>query len=281
MKNGHYFTFQDNKERIDSHNGRNHTWKMGINGFTDLSRDEYKKIYLRTNISSRDNPIFKKMPMGIPAAIDWRAENLVTNIKDQGQCGSCWAFSAVGSIEGANAKKTGNLTSLSEQNLVDCAEDFGCEGCNGGWMNAAMEYVHFNRGIDSEDDYPYSAMDGTCQYIQNKSAATVKSVVNISRGDSDALLHAVATIGPISVAIDAEDDFQLYHSGIYTSTECDIESLDHGVLVVGYGVTSIGKKYYIIKNSWGTSWGMDGYIYWDRDVPNMCGIAQAASYPTV
>ena len=277
----HFFLFNDNMRKIRYHNNENHTWKMGSNNFTDISRYEYKNIYLRTNINSQNNSIFKKVQMKIPEAIDWRAENLVTNIKDQGQCGSCWAFSAVGSIEGANARKTGNLTSLSEQNLVDCAENFGCEGCNGGWMNAAMEYVHYNHGIDSESEYPYTAVDGVCDYKKNESAAKVRSVFNISKGDDEALLHAVATIGPISVAIDAEYDFQLYQSGIYSSTECSKESLDHGVLIVGYGVTSSGRKYYIIKNSWGTSWGMNGYVYWDRDIPNMCGIAQAASFPTM
>ena len=277
----HYSLFQKNMEKIRNHNNNNHTWKMGINNFTDLSDKEYKDIYLGTNVQFKNNSIFQKIKMEIPDSVDWRAENLVTNIKNQYQCGSCWAFSAVGSMEGAYAKKTGNLTSLSEQNLVDCADNFGCQGCGGGWMNAAMEYVHYNHGIDSEADYPYTATNGVCKYEKNESVLTVNKVINITKGDSEALLLAVATIGPISVAINAEQDFQLYQSGIYSSTECGLEPLDHGVLIVGYGVTSTGKKYYIIKNSWGTTWGMNGYMYWDRDVLNMCGIAQAASYPIV
>ena len=280
----HYYNFASNLERIDKHNLGNHTWRMGLNNFTDMSFTDFSRMYLgaRPPKSSPSYSVFKYNPMGtLPDAVDWRANGLVTNVKDQGQCGSCWAFSAVGSIEGAHAKKTGNLVSLSEQNLVDCAQQFGCDGCEGGWMNAAMEYVHYNGGLDDEQDYPYNAEDGTCHYAKNESAASVKSVINITQGDDSALLHAVATIGPISVAIDAESDFQMYSSGIYTSTECDPQSLDHGVLVVGYGVTPLGKKYYMIKNSWGGDWGMNGYIYWDRDVPNMCGIAQAASFPVV
>ena len=280
----HYYNFANNVERIGNHNSGNHSWRMGINNFTDMSFTDFRKLYLgaRPPRSSPSYAVYKPKPMDpLPDAVDWRANGLVTNVKDQGQCGSCWAFSAVGSIEGAHAKKTGNLVSLSEQNLVDCAQQFGCDGCEGGWMNAAMEYVHYNGGLDDEQDYPYNAEDGTCHYQKNESAASVKSVVNITQGDDQALQHAVATIGPISVAIDAEYDFQLYSSGIYSSTECDPQALDHGVLVVGYGVTPQGKKYYMIKNSWGDDWGMNGYIYWDRDIPNMCGIAQAASFPVV
>jgi C1A family cysteine protease len=289
----HYYSFSDNMERINNHNSGNYSWQMGINNFTDMSFEAFKsrernmgakKPKTGTNAAGSGMVYgeYIHMPMDpLPDAVDWRASGLVTNVKNQQQCGSCWAFSAVGAIEGAYAKKTNKLVSLSEQNLVDCAGGFGCDGCEGGWMNAAMEYVHYNGGIDSEIDYPYTAEDGVCKYAKNESSAKVKSVVNITQADDAGLLHAVATIGPISVAIDAEYDFQLYKSGIYSSTECNPQSLDHGVLVVGYGVTPAGKKYYMIKNSWGEDWGMNGYIYWDRDVPNMCGISQAASFPIV
>ena len=279
----HYYAFESNMDRIEEHNSRESSWKLGENNFTDLTFEDFKQVYLGSNPtkSTKNYPLFIKGNLSNVTNVDWRVEGLVTGIKDQKQCGSCWAFSAVGSMEGAHAKKTGNLVSLSEQNLVDCSQNYGCEGCSGGWMNAAMEYVHYNGGIDTEDEYPYEAQDGNCMYKKNESGATVKSVVNITAGDTDALLNAVSTIGPISVAIDAEYDFQLYKSGIYKSTECSKESLDHGVLIVGFGENSKGEKYYIIKNSWGTSWGVDGYIYWNRDIPNMCGIAQAASFPIV
>ena len=148
----HYIAFEKNLIKINDHNNNNNTWKMGINNYTDLGFNEFKSIYLKAKLPDkpREYNIYENKITTIPKAIDWRAENLVTNVKDQGQCGSCWAFSAIGAIEGAHAKKTGNLTSLSEQNLVDCAQSYGCEGCEGGWMNAAMEYVHYNKGIDTE-----------------------------------------------------------------------------------------------------------------------------------
>lgn len=281
----HYNTYTKNVQIIDLHNSNlTNSWRMGINLFTDITSDEYKSKYLGVKIPNSTNYnrlIFKPSNVKIPDSIDWRAANLVTNIKDQGPCGSCWAFSAVGSIEGQHARRTGKLVSLSEQNLVDCAGRFGCRGCGGGWMNSAMEYVHYNNGIDTEVSYPYTALDGNCNYLKNSTGANVKNVVNISKGDTSSLLQAVYTIGPISIAIDTSDNFQFYSSGIYSSSECSKTYLDHAVLVVGYGVTPSGKKYYIIKNSWGASWGMNGYIYWDRDIEDMCGIAQAASYPVV
>jgi cathepsin L len=285
---GHYYDFKKNFAKINTHNDKNLSWKMGLNNFTDISDDKFNKIYLKAKqsphrIYNGDNrvPFKRNLDIILPDSIDWRGESLVTNVKNQGECGSCWAFSAVGALEGAHAKKTGNLTSLSEQNLVDCAQNFDCRGCEGGWMSSALEYVFYNNGLDTESSYPYTAQDQKCGYKKNASGVKVKSITNITKGDTDSLLYAVATVGPISVAIDAEFDFQNYQSGIYTSTECSKESLDHGVLIVGYGETSDGKKYYIIKNSWGSSWGMDGYAYWDRDTPNMCGIAEAATFPTV
>ena len=280
----HYFQYQHKLEDIAQHNAMNTSWNMGVNQFTDMSEDEFKHVYLRASPVAADahGSFFTRPNMStVPDAIDWRSENLVTNVKDQGACGSCWAFSAIGALEGAHARKTGMLTQLSEQNLVDCASRFGCHGCEGGWMNSALEYVHYNNGVDTEAAYAYTATDGTCRYTTETVGARVTSVQNISAGDTDSLVYAVATVGPISVAIDAEFDFQNYQSGIYTSSRCSAASLDHGVLIVGYGVTSKGRKYYIIKNSWGSSWGMNGYAYWDRDIPDMCGIAQAASFPVL
>lgn len=277
----HFFTYSTKVSEIHTHNKDNKVWKKGINQFTDIPKDDFKRKYLTLKPRRTNNPSHTITGGHIPDSIDWRAENLVTNIKDQGGCGSCWAFSAVGSLEGAHSKKSNNLVSLSEQNLVDCADGFGCEGCGGGWMNAALEYVKYNNGIDTESSYPYQGIDESCQYNKTYNGATVNQVVNITKGNVSELLHAVATVGPISVAINAMDGFQDYQSGIFSVKDCSPEFLDHGVLIVGYGVTSSGRKYYIIKNSWGTSWGMDGYAYWDRDIPNMCGIAEAASYPVV
>jgi C1A family cysteine protease len=277
---GHFYEYKINLDKITDHNSKNLSWKMGVNNFTDISNGTFKSIYLMAKpISHRiygDNslPFTQNPEIILPDAIDWRSENLVTNIKDQGQCGSCWVFSAVGSLEGVYAKKTNNLVSLSEQNLVDCGQNFNCNE----WMSSVLEYVFYNHGLDTETSY---VKDCVCHYKKNTNGVKIKNITNITQGDVDALLYALATVGPISVAIDASFDFQNYKSGIYTSTSCNKEILNHGVLVVGYGVTSKDKKYYIIKNSWGTSWGMDGYAYWDRDTPDMCGIAQSATFPTL
>jgi len=286
-----YHNFVTNMERIEEVNSGNYSYRLGITPFVDHSFAEFSSKYLGYRTPStetlrtetlRSPPVHTYTQQDLehlPSAVDWRAEGWVTNIKNQEQCGSCWAFSTVASMEGQHANVTGNLTSLSEQNLVDCASQ--CYGCNGGWMYFAMEYVVQNGGIDTEASYPYTGMDGTCSYNASDSGASFSSYVNITKGDGAGLLHAAGTVGPISVAIDAENDMMMYKSGIFTSTECNTESLDHGVAVVGYGESHTGVPFYIIKNSWGTDWGMDGYIYWNRTDPNMCGIAEAASYPVV
>jgi cathepsin L len=181
-------------------------------------------------------------------------------------------------MEGQHAKATGNLTSLSEQDLVDCVTD--CDGCGGGWMDSAFKYVIKNDGDDTELSYPYTATDGTCSFKRGDVGATFSNYTDIQKGDCSALLHAVATVGPVSVAVNA-NGIMNYETGIYSDSSCDPQALDHGVLVVGYGETVEGNKFWIVKNSWGTDWGQDGYIYWDRDIDDMCGICQSASYPVV
>lgn len=284
-----------NYHRIRRHNSNpNRTWEAGWTSLTDLSPMEYRHM-LGTRVPPASHPsrnqhelpwfqhlgsrrsVHKFSNTTLPESVDWRADGLVTDIKNQGQCGSCWAFSAVGAMEGQHAKVTGKLVSLSEQNLVDCVTTN--YGCGGGWMSYAMEYVVQNHGIDTESSYPYKAVDEQCVFNRSDVGATFYQVVNITRNDTQGLLDAVANIGPISVAICADDNLQNYVSGLYSSSECDPNYLNHGVLVVGYGKTREGKPYYIIKNSWGTTWGENGYVYWDRTDPNMCGVAEVASYP--
>ncbi|XP_055946895.1 procathepsin L-like [Argiope bruennichi] len=262
-----------------------HSYRKGINEYSDLEHDEFVRTFngFRRHLGQKSNasswvPAFN---VQIPDQVDWRTKGLVTPVKNQQQCGSCWAFSTTGSLEGQHKKKTGQLVSLSEQNLVDCSGPEGNQGCEGGLMDQAFQYIKDNKGIDTEDSYPYTAEDGTCHFKKSSVGATVTGYVDIPTGDEEALKQAVATVGPISVAIDAsQDSFQTYQDGIYDEPECSSDLLDHGVLAVGYG-TEDGSDYWLVKNSWGTSWGINGYIKMSRNKNNQCGIATQASYPLV
>jgi len=277
--------YQSKLRLIESHNAGSHSFRLGVNKFTDMTSAEVKHFngYRAAAARPVSSHTFNFTVKDLPATVDWRTKGLVTPVKDQGQCGSCWAFSAVASLEGQHAKSTGKLVSLSEQNLVDCSQKEGNQGCDGGLMDQAFQYIEDAGGIDTEASYPYEAEDDTCRFNKANIGATVKGFVDIPTGNENALQAAVATIGPISVAIDASsDNFQAYTSGVYTFTDCGNkqEDLDHGVTAVGYG-TENGQDYWLIKNSWGDSWGEQGYIKLARNAGNLCGVATDASYPTV
>jgi len=273
--------FNANLAYINKHNARTDvTYTLGMNQFGDLTNAEYQRMYLRPfNRTARATETFVAGNEVDPTEVDWRTQGYVTPIKDQGQCGSCWSFSSTGSIEGAHFKATGKLVSFSEQNLVDCSTTEGNQGCNGGLMDYAFTYVMKTKGLDTEESYPYTARDGKCAYNPANSGGTISSFKDVTAGSEAALQTAVATIGPISVAIDAShNSFQFYKTGVYNEVMCSSKNLDHGVLAVGYGVDA-GKNYWLVKNSWGTTWGNKGYIYMTKDKKNQCGIATAASYP--
>ena len=270
---------------IQKHNAdisRSH--KLSANQFADLTQAEYSDLYLGYfSPSSRTGAHFlEPNNVLLPDTVDWRIQGYVSEVKNQETCGSCWSFSATGSLEGQHFRKTGNLISLSEQNLIDCSNTYGNRGCEGGMMDYAFAYIKANGGIDTEAAYPYLAKDdSSCSYDSTESGATLRDWVDISSGDEAALQVAVATQGPISVAIDASHtSFQFYSKGVYSEPDCSPIKLDHGVLVVGYGVED-GKKYWLVKNSWGLSWGAGGYIKMTRGDNNQCGISTVASYPVV
>ncbi|XP_068031077.1 cathepsin S-like isoform X2 [Anomalospiza imberbis] len=204
----------------------------------------------------------------------------MNHLGDMGACGSCWAFSAVGALEAQVKLKTGNLVSLSAQNLVDCSGMYGNKGCAGGFMTEAFQYIIDNGGIESEESYPYTAQNGTCHYNASARAASCSRFLELPEGDEAALRDAVATVGPVAVAIDAtRPGFFLYHSGVFDDPQCSQE-VNHGVLVVGYGSLE-NKEYWLVKNSWGVHFGDAGYIRMARNASNLCGIASYASYPLI
>jgi len=273
--------FAANLKFIEKHNDEHalglHTFTVGINQFADLTNEEFVKQFtgfVATDDlpeSSFDLPEYTDL-----APIDWRQKGAVTPVKNQGQCGSCWAFSTTGTIEGAHFKKTGNLVSLSEQNLMDCSKQN--HGCNGGNPYLALTYVMDNGGIDTAMSYPYQMHQWSCRYNENNIGATVSSIWQLPQGNEQQLQYALASTGPVSVGIDASHySFQLYHSGVYNEPHCSSYRLDHGVLAVGFG-TENGQDYYIVKNSWGNGWGLDGYIKMARNHNNQCGIATMACY---
>lgn len=286
--------FMENKFKIAKHNqlaNKGHkSYLLAMNEFGDRLHHEFITTMngYRGDSPKTANGSSFLVPsnLALPKNVDWRQEGYVTPVKNQKQCGSCWSFSATGALEGQNYRKTGRLISLSEQNLMDCSKSYGNNGCEGGLMDNAFQYIKENRGIDTEDSYPYLAVDESCHFKRYDVGARDSGYVDIPEGDERKLQAAVASVGPVSVAIDAShESFQFYSRGVYDEPECSSDQLDHGVLVVGYGEQSSeahGKqKYWIVKNSWGESWGEGGFIKMSRDVDNQCGIASSASYPLV
>lgn len=278
--------FKRNMDFVAEHNSGDHTFTVGLNKFADLTNTEFLEKYTGLNrplirIHDPEHVYKYDSTQSLPTSVDWRTKGVVTGVKDQGSCGSCWSFSTTGSVEGAWALNY-SLVSLSEQNLMDCSRKYGNLGCNGGLMDSAFKYIISNEGIDTEDSYPYEeSTDFNCRYTVANKGASISSYKDVTSGSESALQNAITYRGPVSVAIDASKiSFQLYNGGVYYESRCSSTSLDHGVLAVGYGTGTDGD-YWIVKNSWGTSWGDDGYIYMSRNKDNNCGIATEASFPIV
>ena len=269
-----------NERLVNQHNKEGHSWQLGMNKFADLTNEEFQQKYLLPTMTFSPATLNDAIAV---TEVDWRDEGAVTGVKDQGDCGSCWSFSTTGGIEGCVEIASGKLTSLSEQQLVDCAYlAYGNLGCSGGTQDAAMDYVIANGGLTTEAKYPYTAARGTCDSYT--SASTITGYTDITSGSESALQTSIVN-RPTPVSIDASSaKFQLYSSGSYCPSGCSTTSLDHAVLAVGMtSDTSISTEYpdnYIVKNSWGTSWGVEGYLYMCLGEDNHCGIATSATYPT-
>ncbi|XP_066551436.1 cathepsin S [Amia ocellicauda] len=288
--------WEENLRFIEQHNLEHsqgkHSYTLGMNHFGDLTQQEVTEMMtgFSPDDALEDTPVsnWTGSSQCPPRELDWRNKGYVTGVKNQGSCGSCWAFSATGALEGQYFKKTGKLVSLSEQNLVDCTKNvkYGNHGCKGGYMCRAFDFVRDNKGIALNKSYPYTAKDNKrCKTKIGKKATTCKGYKMVPRGNERALRDALVAIGPISVALDASRrTFHYYRSGIYFDRKCS-KSSNHAVLAVGYGIsfTHSGNKrpnkYWILKNSWGHNWGDNGYIQLAREYGNHCGIAQYAVYP--
>jgi len=283
----------NNHRKIKEHNSQNHRYTLAINKFGDYTEEEFArfvgpnggclKIHDIDDPSLFIKPQFENLK-SLPSSVDWSNNSqIVTPVKDQGSCGSCWAFSATGATESQYAIATGTLNSLSEQELVDCSTAYGNAGCDGGFMDSAFLYIKANEGLSLESDYPYTGKDGTCEKSSYTHYDPIDGFQLVARDNETAMMIAVYN-GPISVGIQANQfAFQFYSNGILDGI-CGT-SIDHGVLLVGYGVDN-GDKYWVVKNSWGTDWGEDGYIRICRDCgkngdEGECCINCQPSYPVV
>lgn len=298
-----------NDKYIQEVNDKNLTYTLGHNAFSGMNSEEFGEFMgfignkdisfkgLRGAVLSVDMDQVYDVS-ALPTSVDWRTKGAVTPTKDQSQCGSCWSFSTTGALEGAYEIKNGKLVSFSEQQLVDC--DLGLRlnhGCNGGLMDSAFSWISSNGGLCTESDYPYvsgtTKTNGDCKKTcTNVAGSKIVSYTDVTPNSDSAMMTALAQ-QPVSVAIEADQkSFQLYSGGVFSDSNCGT-NLDHGVLLVGYGTdSSSGLDYYILKNSWGTSWGTQGgYILLGRNVDasgkpynggkGQCGVLMEGSYPNL
>lgn len=272
--------FQQNLKEIEAHNELFKkglvSWEKGVNQFTDMTQEEflaYLKLAGPLPEMTDAVPFVADPNVQTPAKINWRDQGKVSKVKNQASCGSCWAFSTTGGIESQLLIK-GRKDLLSEQQLVDCATVN--YGCGGGWVDKALDYVKQN-GLESEQDYPYTAKDGTCKYDASKVVTKIASYVSV-HGDKD-IENLVGNKGPTSVYVDATD-FQTYKSGILDgNVRCSSSSYNHAVLIAGFDSEN-GKDFWLVKNSWGETWGESGYIRVARH-KNLCNIEGYGFQPSL
>ena len=282
-------TWLDNRAFIEEHNRNTgqHGYTLAMNKFGDLDQQDMKqwKGLLPNKMTKEEinRRLVKSVAsnLTLPSSVDWRKKGAVVYVKDQKKCSSCWSFGITGSIEGQNFLRNGKLVALSEQNLIDCSVTQGNMGCKGGYAVASYKYIISNGGIDTEDSYSYKAAMGNCRYKLKNVGATISNYAFVAPlMNETALIGAIANIGPISVIIDTSHrSFTFYNgTGVYYEPKCSVNNIDHTVLAVGYGVQD-GKQYYLVKNSWGSDWGDQGYVKMSRNTENNCGIATSPTYP--
>jgi len=274
--------FKTNMAIAEEHNAKQTSWTLGVTQFADLTGEEFSKQYLGKVLQNTVTlPKRTKIiaPQGeVDPSFDWRTKGAIAPVRNQGQCGSCWAMTVVSAIESACYILTHNLTMQSTQALLDCSGAAGNQGCNGGFIDQSFTWIQSNP-LPAEACYPYTAQSGSC----SKKCPPIKwckvtGVKDIPKGDEAAMMTAVNQ-QPLALAIEADQSaFQLYTSGVIDSKTCG-NQLDHTILLIGYG-TDAGKKYWTLQNTWGSSWGEKGFVRLVRD-KNECGVADMVSYPTV
>ncbi|KII60291.1 Pro-cathepsin H [Thelohanellus kitauei] len=272
--------FRENLEYIKRHNSKNSELRLKMNQFGHLLQNEmplnsaFKKIQKPLK---RQSNLINDLP--VRAHMDWRTFGVVSQVKNQGSCGSCYAFSAIGAIESQYAIKTGRMTLLSEQDVVDCSLAYNNSACGGGQIDNVFKFS-MEKGLVNQTHYPYVGEDEICRRKGPVNDFKIKYYVDIPAGDEHQMIRVLSFVGPVSIAIDADfKDFMFYESGIIRSKSCDPENVNHAVLAVGYSLA--GKKpYFIVKNSFGVDWGESGFFRISLG-ENMCGIASTPSYPVV